>query len=141
MQLRHLSIPHFRNLRDLTMDFSTHLPSGEGGATGASAKPIRSRALIGQNGTGKSNLIEALITIFRDVDLNRDASFDYTLEYEIRGHTVRIQADTTKQKHPFVWVDGDRVSQEYLTKNDPPNKVDEDKRRGPRHLPTHIYTY
>lgn len=141
MQLRHLSIPHFRNLRDLTMDFSTHLPSGEGGATGAFAKPIRSRALIGQNGTGKSNLIEALITIFRDIDLNRDAPFDYTLEYEIRGHTIRIQADTTKQKHPFVWVDGDRVSQEYLTKNDPPNKVDQDKRRGPRLLPTHIFAY
>jgi hypothetical protein len=41
------------------------------------------------------------------VDLDRDAAFDYTLEYEIRGHVVRMQADTAKQKRPFVWVDGD----------------------------------
>ncbi|WP_035012713.1 AAA family ATPase, partial [Enterovibrio norvegicus] len=63
-------------------------------ASSTPAKRIRSHALIGQNGTGKSNLIEALITLFRDVDLDREAAFDYTLEYEIRGHVVRIQADT-----------------------------------------------
>ncbi len=141
MQLRHLTIPHFRNLRDLTIDLYTHLPPQDESATSALGKHIRSHALIGQNATGKSNLIEALITIFRDIDLNREAEFDYTLEYEIRGHTVRIQADRAKQKHPFVWVDGDRVSQEYLTKNDSPTKVDQDKRRGPRLLPTHIFAY
>ncbi len=141
MQLRHLAIPHFRNLRDLTIDFCTHLPPEDEGARNGPGKPIRSHALIGQNAVGKSNLIEALITIFRDIDLNREAEFDYTLEYEIRGHAVRIQADRAKQKHPFVWVDGDRVSQEYLTKNDPPTKLDQDKRRGPRLLPTHIFAY
>ncbi|WP_413933368.1 AAA family ATPase [Nitrospira sp. BLG_1] len=141
MRLRYLAIPKFRNLRNLTMDFCTQLPSEEGGAENLAGKPIRSHALIGQNATGKSNLIEALITIFRDIDLNREAAFDYTLEYEIRGHIVRIQAEKAKQKHPFVWVDDDRVSQEYLTKNDPLNKVDQDKRRGPRLLPTHIFAY
>jgi energy-coupling factor transporter ATP-binding protein EcfA2 len=141
MRLRYLAIPNFRNLRNLTMDFCTHLPSGEEGTASLAGKPIRSHALIGQNATGKSNLIEALITIFRDIDLNREVAFDYTLEYEIRGHVVRLQAEKAKQKHPFVWVDGDRVSQEYLTKNDPPNKVDQDKRRGPRLLPTHIFAY
>jgi predicted ATPase len=88
-----------------------------GAATEAVRKRIRSHALIGQNGTGKSNLVEALITIFRDIDLDRDASLDYTLEYEIRGHTVRIQADAARQKRPFVWVDGDRVSQDYARGN------------------------
>lgn len=141
MQLRHLAIPSFRNLRDLTMDFCTQLPSREEGAANLAGKPIRSHALIGQNATGKSNLIEAVITIFRDIDLNREAAFDYTLEYEIRDHMVRIQAEKAKQKHPFVWVDGDKVSQEYLTKNDPPNKFGQDKRRGPRLLPTHIFAY
>jgi len=33
----------------------------------APGKAIRSHALIGQNGTGKSNLIEALVTIFREL--------------------------------------------------------------------------
>lgn len=141
MQLRHLAIPNFRNLRGLVIDFATHLEPRPGAASTAAPKAIRSHALIGQNGTGKSNLIEALITIFRDVDLDRDAAFDYTLEYEIRGHVVRIQADLAKQRRPFVWVDGDRVTQDYLNKNDPPDKVPRDDRRGPRLLPSHVFAY
>jgi predicted ATPase len=141
MQLRHLAIPNFRNLRGAVIDFATHLEPQLGSASRAEPKAIRSHALIGQNGTGKSNLIEALITIFRDVDLGRDAAFDYTLEYEIRGHVVRLQADLTKQRRPFVWVDGDRVSQDYLNKNDPPRKTPRDERRGPRLLPSHVFAY
>jgi hypothetical protein len=88
VQLRHLAIPRFRNLRGLEIDFATQLapaPGCAGAASETAPKPIRSHALIGQNGTGKSNLIEALITIFRDVDLDRDAALDFTLEYEIRA--------------------------------------------------------
>ncbi|OHZ04965.1 MULTISPECIES: AAA family ATPase [Salinicola] len=141
MQLRLLTIPHFRNLQDVVINFTTHLSPMPGSATDAAPKSIRSHALIGQNGTGKSNLIEALIIIFRDIDLDRDAAFDYTLEYEIRSHVVRIQADMAKQKRPYVWVDGDRVSQNYLNQNDPPGKLPRDERRGPRLLPTHIFAY
>lgn len=141
MQLRYLAIPRFRNLRAVAIDFATQLSPMPGGAADAVPKSIRSHALIGQNGTGKSNLIEALITIFRDVDLDREAAFDYTLEYEIRGHVVRIQADLAKQKRPEVFVDGDRVSQDYLNKNDPPEKTPRDERRGPRLLPTHVFAY
>jgi predicted ATPase len=141
MQLRCLAIPNFRNLRGLVIDFATHLEPRPGAASTAAPKAIRSHALIGQNGTGKSNLIEALITIFRDIDLDRDAAFNYTLEYEIRGHVVRIQADLAKQRRPFVWVDGDRASQDYLNKNDPPDKTPRDERRGPRLLPSHVFAY
>jgi len=141
MQLRHLSIPRFRNLRGVEIDFATVVDPGPGATSGKAPKSIRSHALIGQNGVGKSNLIEALITIFRDVDLDHDAAFDYTLEYEIRGHVVRIQSDMAKQRRPFVWVDGDRVSQEYLNKNDPPDKTLRDERRGPRLLPSHVFAY
>jgi predicted ATPase/uncharacterized protein YnzC (UPF0291/DUF896 family) len=144
MQLRYLSIPLFRNLRNLEVNFATEIEPFAGSDKSTESKPakrIRSHALIGQNGVGKSNLIEALISIFRDIDLDREAAFSYTLEYEIRGHIVRIEADTAKQKRPFVWVDGDRVTQEYLTKNDPPEKEVKDERRGPRLLPTHIFAY
>lgn len=141
MQLQRIRIPTFRNLRDLDIVFASHLNPDTNGPVDAQPKPIRSHALIGQNGIGKSNLIEALITIFRDIDLDRESTFDYTLEYSIRGHTVRIEADTAKQKRPFVWVDGDRVNQDYLIKNDPPDKIPQDRRRGPRLLPTHIFAY
>lgn len=144
MQLRYLAIPLFRNLRNLEVNFATELEPFAGSDKSAEVNPakrIRSHALIGQNGVGKSNLIEVLISIFRDIDLDREAAFSYTLEYEIRGHIVRIEADTAKQKRPFVWVDGDRVTQEYLIKNDPPEKEVKDERRGPRLLPTHIFAY
>lgn len=128
MQLLRIRIPVFRNLRDLEIDFATHLPPAASAPADAQPKSIRSHALIGQNGTGKSNLIEALITIFRDVDLDREAAFDYTLEYSIRGHAVRIEADTAKQKRPYVWVDGKAESQGYLLKNR-------------ELLPAHIFAY
>ncbi|KXD62438.1 AAA family ATPase [Pseudomonas aeruginosa] len=128
MQLLRISIPAFRNLRDLDISFATHLLPGEGAPADVQPKQIRSHALIGQNGTGKSNLIEALITIFRDVDLDREAAFDYTLEYSIRGYAVRIEADTAKQKRPYVWVDGKAESQRYLLKNR-------------ELLPAHIFAY
>ncbi|HDZ2459900.1 TPA: AAA family ATPase [Klebsiella pneumoniae] len=127
MQLRRIFIPTFRNLRDLDITFATHLQP-MASTTEAPPKLIRSLALIGQNGTGKSNLIEALITIFRDVDLDRDAAFDYMLEYSIRGRGVRIEADTSKQKRPYVWVDGKAESQGYLLKNR-------------ELLPAHIFAY
>lgn len=128
MQLRHLALPCFRNLRGAVIDFATHLSPMPRVVVDGALKRIRSHALIGQNGIGKSNLIEALITIFRDVDLDRDAALDYTLEYEIRGHTVRIEADTAKQRRPFVWVDGKSESQGYLLKNR-------------ELLPSHVFAY
>lgn len=128
MQLLRIRIPAFRNLRELDIVFDTHLQAAAGAPADAQPKPIRSHALIGQNGTGKSNLIEALITIFRDVDLDREAAFDYTLEYSIRSHVVRIEADTAQQKRPFVWVDGKAESQGYLLKNR-------------ELLPAHIFAY
>ncbi len=141
MHLQRIKIRDFKNLKDVEIHFREMFERGPNDPPAQAAKPIRSHALIGQNGTGKSNLIEALITIFRDIDLNRDAAFDYTLEYSIRGHVVRIQADVKKQKRPFVWVDGDKVSQDYLTKNDPPDHVPRDERRGPRLLPAHVFAY
>lgn len=45
--------------------------------------------MIGQNGSGKSNLIEAIVTIFRDLDLNEKTTFDYELTYQVRGQLVK----------------------------------------------------
>lgn len=128
MQLRRIKISDFRNLKNVELNFATHLQGGNRSASGAEYKPIRSHALIGQNGTGKSNLIEVLIIIFRDIDLDRDAAFDYELEYSIRGHAVSIVADTQKQRRPFVWVDGNAQSQGYLLRNR-------------ELLPSHVFAY
>ena len=124
MQLIRIQIAKFRNLRGLDIAFDQHLQ----GRDGADGRPIQSHALIGQNGTGKSNLIEALITIFRDVDLDRDATFDYELDYLIRDRVVKIRADLSVQKRPFVWVDDKLESQGFLLRNR-------------ELLPSHIFAY
>lgn len=124
MQLVRIQIAKFRNLRGLDIAFDQHLQARDG----ADGKPIQSHALIGQNGTGKSNLIEALITIFRDVDLDRDATFDYELDYLIRDRAVKIRADLSAQKRPFVWVDDEVESQGFLLRNR-------------ELLPSHIFAY
>lgn len=62
--------------------------------------------LLGLNATGKSNFLEALVIIFRDLDLtyNHNAKqkqpFDYYIKYEIRGKSVEI--DFEKGKYKFT---------------------------------------
>lgn len=130
MQLQRLHLPKFRNLHNVEIVFASHLSPATGAPANEPPKAIRSHALIGQNGTGKSNLIEALITIFRDLDLERPQTpFDYELEYSIRGHNVRIEADATRQKLPFVWVDGKQESQGFLVKH------------AREYLPSHVFAY
>lgn len=125
LHLQRLRLPLFKNLRDLDIEFSAY---GSPVFEGEAPKRLSSHAVIGQNGTGKSNLIEAIITIFRDVDLDQDAAFDYTLSYRIRGHLVQLQAKTGEQRRPYVWVDGRAQSQGYLLKNK-------------ELLPSHIFAY
>lgn len=127
MQLRKFELKEYRNLRGVDITFAEKYER-HSSSKHCDEKTIRSHALIGQNGTGKSNLMEALITIFRDVDLDRDAGFDFLLEYSIRDHIVKIEADTEKQKRPYVWVDGKSQSQGYLLRNK-------------ELLPSHIFAY
>ena len=75
MRLDWLKIRSFKNLTDFAVDFD----EGE-----------LSTVLIGENGTGKSNVIEALVTIFRDLDLGETTAFPYTIAYNCHGHRVEI---------------------------------------------------
>lgn len=82
MHLDRVYFSGFRNLRDLEVDFG-----GSGLAT----------VIIGQNGSGKSNLIEAIVDVFRFVDLNRGVPhFDYEIEYTIGNHRVRLNSRNGK---------------------------------------------
>jgi predicted ATPase len=128
MQLQRIRVGAFRNLDGVEIAFNTHFEPTTENASDASRKPIRSHALIGENGTGKSNLIEALITIFRDIDLDRDAAFDYELDYSMRDRAVQIKADLSRQRRPYVWIDGKAESQGYMLRNR-------------ELLPSHIFAY
>jgi predicted ATPase len=83
MRLDELWIEDYKNLRDLYVDFDEESPY---------------TVLVGQNGSGKSNLIEALASIFRNLDLDEAAPFTYRLQYVCRGNLVRIEA--TRGQYP-----------------------------------------
>ena len=70
MRLDKVYIDGFKNLKQLEVDFDErHLTT----------------VLIGQNGAGKSNLIEALAIVFSHVDLRSAAlRFRYRITYRIQ---------------------------------------------------------
>jgi recombinational DNA repair ATPase RecF len=56
MRLDHVYIDGFKNLKGVDIDFD---------------EERLTTVVIGQNGAGKSNLIEAITDVFRFVDMNR----------------------------------------------------------------------
>jgi predicted ATPase len=87
MRLDEVNIGDFKNLRNLHVDFDETSPY---------------TVLVGENGSGKSNFIEALTLIFRNLDLDAEAPFTYELKYRCRGHAIKIAAE--KEHVPQFWV-------------------------------------
>ena len=64
--------------------------------------------LIGRNGSAKTNLAEALMSIFSKLNLKKPAPFSYNLDYKIADHHVCLNG--IKDKTPTATVDGKKVS-------------------------------
>lgn len=77
--------------------------------------------IIGRNGSAKSNLLEALIRIFRDIDLRETSPFSYTLCYQLNGSTVNIEAEV--DKHAKAEVNGKPISASQLKDNWTPRYI------------------
>ncbi len=83
MRLDRLHIrSRFKNLCDFRIDFD---------------EDSEMTVLVGHNGTGKSNLLEALTIIFRDLDLGERPRFSYELHYLCRGRMITIDADPDRR--------------------------------------------
>ena len=97
MRLDRVFIDGFRNLRDLNVEFDeTRLTT----------------VVIGQNGSGKSNLIEAIVDVFRFVDLDRGTPrFQYEIDYRIDSQVVRL---TNRGGAPEILVDGERINRAFF---------------------------
>lgn len=81
MRVDKLYLANFRNLRDFMIDFDE-----------SSSRTV----LIGRNGVGKTNILEALTTIFRQLDLRSKPTFAYRIVYSCNGHRVDIEAAACK---------------------------------------------
>ncbi|MFO7641523.1 MAG: AAA family ATPase [Candidatus Competibacteraceae bacterium] len=101
MQLERLKIQNSRNLRDFEITFADTITDADG-----AQRKIKSHAVIGQNGAGKSNMIEAIVTIFRDLDLNQKTEFAYQLDYICRSHHIKVDAMGEKSKVTITRLQG-----------------------------------
>jgi predicted ATPase len=93
MRLDHVYIDGFKNLKNVEIDFD---------------ESRLTTVVIGQNGTGKSNLIEAITDVFRFVDLNRGKpAFRYEIDYRIGRSNIRL---TNREGTPSVIVNGEELT-------------------------------
>jgi hypothetical protein len=76
MRIDRLALADFKNLVEFEVDFDE--------------TSIR-QVVVGRNGVGKSNLLEALTWIFRDLDLEEESQFGYQIEYQCNGYFVKIE--------------------------------------------------
>jgi predicted ATPase len=98
LRLDWLRIPRDRNLRNFEIDFDENQPT---------------TVLLGRNGSGKSNLIEAIVRIFRDLELGSQPGFAYQIRYVCRERVVEIDADPSRATRRLaIKVGGDSISQE-----------------------------
>ncbi|WP_136468974.1 AAA family ATPase [Flagellimonas onchidii] len=110
----------FKNLENFQFDFGT--------------KSMET-VLLGLNATGKSNFMEAIVIIFRDLDLERiplvqkqTESFEYYIRYSCRNRDIEVEY-TTKGGYKFI-IDGGKLrskSQFFKNKNE--------------YLPSHVFVY
>jgi predicted ATPase len=103
VRIKALKIRQFKNLRDFQIAFDS------AGLT---------TVVLGQNGSGKSNLLEAIVVIFRDLDLGEPPSFEYEIQYECRGKEVHVIAgERGKSNSIAITVDGQPLSYSSFWKN------------------------
>ena len=122
MRLDQVTIGEFKNLRDLRVDFDEDSPY---------------TVLVGKNGSGKSNLIEALTFIFRNLDLELEAPFAYQLKYRCRGHDVEVRAE--KDANPRFWVKHE--GEEHHNELPKRKFMAEDNQDRPLYRPAFVFGY
>jgi predicted ATPase len=130
MKLDKLWIGEFKNLRDVTVDFDeTNLMT----------------VFVGWNGAGKSNVIEALVVIFRDLDLGKSPSFPYELDYRIQNTPIHVkatpQAGRTPNEQYEITVRWD-IPSDLFSPFEEPISINKFRRLAGGHfLPKHVFAY
>lgn len=116
MRINKLWLKEYRNLQDFEINFDD--------------EPFIT-VIMGRNGTGKSYLLEAIIEIFRDLDLDPfRPPFSYKIDYEINDYRIVIDADPERDSDPVqIVIDGEERTLEEFNAN----KVDG--------LPKYVFGY
>ncbi|SHN66452.1 AAA family ATPase [Desulfovibrio litoralis] len=119
--------------------------------------------LVGCNGSGKSNVLEALVAIFRNLDLGEAPPFSYELVYQLGQscesnlHSneswleITVDADPNREslaKQYIITVrdllakqSGDLLNEKPETQTVPFSKVKRDKDGNALYLPKYVFAY
>jgi ABC-type cobalamin/Fe3+-siderophores transport system ATPase subunit len=98
MKLRRLQIEGYKNIRSCDIEFTQ--------------SPLIN-AVIGSNGSGKSNLIEAIIQILVGFYFEKAPPFEFRLEFEAQNRAVVLQRDV---RRTLVTVDGEHLPLDHFAK-------------------------
>lgn len=116
MRIDYIKIKDFKNLKNFYLDLD---------------EDKSTNVFIGKNGSGKSNLMEAIVVIFRDLDLREKTLFDYEIQYFCRKHKVKIEGDSEKGEINFYLNDVKISKKDFYTKEND-NYL---------YLPKHVFAY
>lgn len=129
MRIHKVYIEKFKNLQQFEINLSPN---------------EMNTVLLGQNATGKSNFIEALVLIFKYLDLEKEPSKEinlkYKIEYECRGKKIFV--DYLNGKYSFNIghrniIDGKEV---WQTEAKGLSKTEFFRKKN-KYLPKYVFTY
>lgn len=82
MRIDKVYIEKFKNLHQFTIDLD---------------ETKMQTVLLGKNAAGKSNFLEALVIIFRDLELGTSSPFKYSVEYRCKGKFLKAEGGPNKR--------------------------------------------
>src|SRR5437764_396420 len=95
MRLDYLKIDSFKNLNNFEVDFEE-----------TAGEPVT--VLLGRNGSGKSNLIEALVIIFRDLNKVRPLFYAKPIHsnFALLAFFMTEDAEVSEFLSDYPWIEG-----------------------------------
>lgn len=94
--------------------------------------------LLGQNAAGKSNFLEALVIIFRDLDLEQVTTFNYEIEYKCNGNLIKVNGGPSVQNKYGLFLG--EIMEEGIVYSTVVSKA-EVKRNKEKYLPRYVFSY
>lgn len=105
--------------------------------------------IVGRNGSGKSNVLEALVAIFRNLDLGETPPFAYEIRYKLgmddKARWITVNADPSRgtlSKQYDVKVSKSACNNDLESAQSVPmTKVERDKTGMAEYLPKYLFAY
>ena len=108
MQIEFVSIKQFRNLTDFKITLDTKYPK---------------TVLVGQNASGKSNFLEAIVLIFKFLDfdfkkpLHDELTLGFAIKYRCYNNSIHIEYLPKGRKKWSLIVNKKSIDQEFFIEN------------------------